>query len=602
MVLSLKWRPQSFSELEGQKPIQQILTHAVKYNSLHPALIFAGPKGTGKTSTARILAKALRCEKKTTHEPCNQCVSCQAIKDGSDMDVIEIDGASNNGVDAIRHLRDSVQYMPVSGSKRIYIIDEVHMLSQSAFNALLKTLEEPPAHVTFIMATTELRKIPSTVASRCQIFNFRPISPPIIQKRLKAICKAENIQIDDEALWLIVEQSERSMRNAQVLLDQMACFGRKKISSRMIIDALGLSHRSLLNAVLTALIQKNSERILSFMDDLALVDPQIFLDNLLVQIRNVLMIKWVKNPSWLFLMESEKEILKELAQSISSEEIHFLFDMTLKGREDLTKSFDPHITLEMILLRMSQAGQIEELLSRDVETNKQSSEAIHPRTEKSPSFSSKDVETNKQSSKAIHPRMEKSSSFSSKDVETNKQNSKAIHPRMESSSLSSKKMETNKQNSSKPVSLKKDPKQNGKHHSNTEEELHLVLGKQKTKQWIDFIQFITEKNSRFASQMKRFCVHLLQPQKAVLGYSSSALFLKEKVKDKAFQKKLEQYAFEFFKEKMKFHFVLDDSFSLPKDESQKKLVQEMEGHPVAQKIANLFQARVLSVDKHTPSK
>lgn len=534
MVLSLKWRPQSFSELEGQRPIQQILTHAIKSNSLHPALIFAGPKGTGKTSTARILAKALRCEKRTTHEPCCQCLSCKAIKEGSDMDVIEIDGASNNGVDAIRHLRDSVQYMPAGGSKRIYIIDEVHMLSQSAFNALLKTLEEPPDHITFIMATTELRKIPSTVASRCQIFNFRPISPSVIQKRLKAICKAENIQIDDESLWLIVEQSERSMRNAQVLLDQMACFGQKKISSRMIISALGLSRRSLLNAVLTALIQKKSDHILSLMDDLALVDPQIFLDNLLVQIRNILMIKLVENPSWLFLMESEKELLKELAQDISSEEIHFLFDMTLKGRQDLTKSFDPQIALEMILLRMSQAGQMEEILCRDVETVKHTS--------------GKPVEVK---------------------TEVKKKKNSVNFKKEDGGRL--------------PVSN---------------------VSKQKTssKKWEDFIQFAGEKDSRFASHLKRFSIHLLQPQKAVLGHPSSALFLKEKVKDKNFQQKLKKYGFEFFKEQIKFQFVLDEDSSLPKDESKTKLLQSAASHPVAQKISNLFQAQVLSVDKHTPSK
>ena len=535
--MSLKWRPQSFSELEGQKPIQQILTHAVKSNSLHPALIFAGPKGTGKTSTARILAKALRCENRTTHEPCNQCTSCKAIQEGSDMDVIEIDGASNNGVDAIRHLRDSVQYMPASGSRRIYIIDEVHMLSQSAFNALLKTLEEPPAHITFVMATTELRKIPSTVTSRCQIFNFRPISPPVIQKRLKAICKAENIQIDDEALWLIVEQSERSMRNAQVLLDQMACFGNKKISSQMIVNALGLSHRSLLNSVLKALILKKSDDILSLMDDLALVDPQIFLNNLVVQIRNVLMIKMVEDPSWLFLMESEKKLLKELTQDVSNEEIHFLFDMALKGREDLIKSFDPHITLEMILLRMSQAPQIEEVLSRDVLSDSLKSEK--PVLKKEP--------IKKETDQKI-------------------------------------KTPTNVQKASQFISNEKEQKG--------------------SKQWTDFIQSIESKDARFASQLKRFSVCQWTTQKVELGYPSSALFLKEKIKDKIFQKKLEEYASEFFNKKVKFHFVLDDSFSFSKGESEKekKFLKETESHPVAQKIANIFQAQVVSVDKHTSSK
>ena len=510
-VLSLKWRPQTFSEIEGQEPIQKILTHAVQSHSLHPSLIFAGPKGTGKTSTARILAKALRCEKRTSYEPCGQCPSCQSVQDGSCMDVIEIDGASNNGVDAIRHLRDSVQYLPSRGSKRIYIIDEVHMLSQSAFNALLKTLEEPPSHITFVMATTELRKIPPTVASRCQIFHFRPISPSVIQKRLKVICEAENIQIDDSALWLIVEQSERSMRNAQVLLDQMACFGRKKISSQMIVSALGLSCRSLLNSVLEAVFQKKSDRILSFMDDLALVDPQIFLNNLLIQIRNALMVKFVENPSWIFLMESEQTLLKKMTQNVSAEEIHLLFDTALKGREDLAGSFDPHIALEMILLRMSRAPQLEQTLPKEIKTD--SKQPVQP----------------------------------PKEIKT-----KAKRP----------------------------------------------------KQWSDFIQFAAKKNPRFASHVKRFSVHRSNSLEMKLSYSSSALFLKEKVKDKIFLQTLEKYALDFFGEKMKFSFALNHSPSLSAAASheQEKLLRETESNPTAQKIANLFQAQVLSVDKHTPPK
>ncbi len=526
-VLSLKWRPQNFSELEGQKPIQQILTHAVQSGSLHPALIFAGPKGTGKTSTARILAKALKCEKKTNFEPCSQCPSCHSIQHGSDVDVIEIDGASNNGVDAVRHLRDSVQYLPSSGSKKIYIIDEVHMLSQSAFNALLKTLEEPPSHVTFVMATTELRKIPPTVASRCQIFNFRPLSPAVIQKRLQVICKAENIQIDDSALWLIVEQSERSMRNAQVLLDQMACFGNKKISSHMIVSALGLSRRSLLNSVLQALIQRRSDRILSFMEDLSLVDPQIFLNSLLVQIRNILMIKLVENPSWIFLMESEKTLLKKAAQDMSIEEIHFLFDMALKGREDLAGSFDPHIALEMVLLRMSQAPQLEEVLSRSVQ---------------------------------IDP-----SSDSKRDAKPH--TAEGMKTAVESIS-----------------DLKE------------QEEGH--------KTWAGFIEFAAKNNAHFASQVKRFSVRDLSPQKITLGYPSSALFIKEKIKDEVFLQILKKYACDFFGGKIEFNFILDDSFSSAVDESQKneKLLKEAASHPMAQKIANLFHAQILSVDKHTPPK
>ena len=364
-VLSLKWRPQTFESIEGQESVQKILTHAIESDHIHPALIFSGPKGTGKTSTARILAKTLRCQKRKDFEPCNQCSSCQSIQEGHDMDVLEIDGASNNSVETIRDLKESVQYMPSSGRLRIYIIDEAHMLSQSAFNALLKTLEEPPPHVHFILATTELKKIPATVFSRCQIFHFRPLSPAVIQKKMNEICKAEKISIEDEALWMIIEQAQNSMRDALVLLDQMAGLAQGKITAENVIQVLGLTRRSVLNSVIKSLIEKDTQSILSLMEELSSADAQVFLYSLLIQIRNLLMLQLVKKPpsSLVFLIESEKDFLQTLKSKASSEDLHLLFDMCLKACEDVKKSFDPRIALEMALLRMCQAPSIEPLLA-----------------------------------------------------------------------------------------------------------------------------------------------------------------------------------------------------------------------------------------------
>ena len=301
------------------------------------------PIVTGKTSSARIVAKALRCEKRSSFEPCCECAECLSIQEGSSMDVMEIDGASHNTVETIRGLRESAQYMPSSGKKRIYIIDEVHMLSQSAFNALLKTLEEPPSHVYFILATTELRKIPATVSSRCQLFHFRPLTYSLIHSRLQTIAQAENIQIEDEALQLIVEQSQNSMRDAQVLLDQMACLNKKNITSESVIQVLGLTRKSILNDVLKSLLKKDTKHILSLMDSLSFVDPHIFLSRLLVQIRNLLMIKWIPSApsSLVFLMESEKKEFQLMAEKTSAKDVHYLFDLCLKGLEDLKKALIP---------------------------------------------------------------------------------------------------------------------------------------------------------------------------------------------------------------------------------------------------------------------
>ena len=545
-VLNLKWRPKTFAELQGQKPVQQILTQALQSDSVFPALIFSGPKGTGKTSTARILAKSLICQNKNSFEPCNTCSSCQSIQEGKDMDVIEIDGASNNGVDAIRDLKNSVHYMPVGGKKRIYIIDEVHMLSQSAFNALLKTLEEPPSHIHFIMATTELKKIPQTVSSRCQIFHFKPLSLDIIKQRLEKITSSEKIQIDEEALWLIAEQSSHSMRDAQVLLDQMACFNNKKISSQAIIDVLGLSQRSLINSVLKALIQKDTQSILSFMEEISSSNPQTFLKTLLIQMRNLLMIKLVSDSSkWVFLSDSEKEFLENLKDNVSCEEIHFLFDMCLKGLSDLSQSFDPKIALEMVLLRMSQSEKLETLLSR---------EPFFPSGEKKENPSIEKNKTDKDSKKhSIHHSNGKNNlNFPEKKI---------------------------KEKASKDVEQEVD------------------------KKWSFFIDYVQKKDFQFCSQIKHFSVYKFSETEVILGSPPSALFLKDKIKNPKFQKCLKEYLSDCFKKDIKYQFTESSSESFRKKEFEKtgknklREIKEAESHPAAQKISRLLQAQIISVDK-----
>ena len=240
-VLARKWRPQNFSELIGQDLVQVTLKNALKDNRLYPVLLFTGPRGTGKTSSARILAKALRCERKKDFIPCNECDDCISIQNSRHLDVIEIDGASNNGVEAVRELRDTISYLPSSGSWKIYIIDEVHMLSHSAFNALLKTLEEPPAHVIFIMATTERHKIPQTVLSRCQNLDFHLISPFLIKKQLEKICQKEGFSVSEDILWMISKQAQGSLRDGQSLLDQIITFCGDNSSVEKTAAFLGMS-------------------------------------------------------------------------------------------------------------------------------------------------------------------------------------------------------------------------------------------------------------------------------------------------------------------------------------------------------------------------
>jgi DNA polymerase-3 subunit gamma/tau len=368
-VIARKWRPQKFQELVGQNHISQTLSNALTHGRLPHALLFTGPRGTGKTSSARILAKSLRCPNSIDFVPCGVCDSCQEIATGRATDVIEIDGASNNGVDAIRDLREGVIFAPSSGKYKIYIIDEVHMLSTSAFNALLKTLEEPPDHVIFIMATTEVQKIPQTILSRCQRFDFRRISTRVIVDHMSFICKQDKIQAEDEALWTIARQGDGSMRDALSLLDQVITFSNGPLKTEQVVEILGLTERSLLTGVLSSMISRQPQETLKLLEKLSSsgTEPGLFMNDLLELIRTTLLIKISHDqsddskPTMLDLPDSELRFLKDLGQTCSEEDLHLLFDMALKGAGDLHRSSEPRIVLEMVLLRMSTAPQIVDL-------------------------------------------------------------------------------------------------------------------------------------------------------------------------------------------------------------------------------------------------
>ncbi len=365
-VLARKWRPQSLEELIGQNSVQRVLTNALKQNRLYPVLLFTGPRGTGKTSTARILAKTLRCLEKKNNNSCNQCQECILIQEGKSLDVIEIDGASNNGVDAIRELRNTVHYMPSKGSLKIYIIDEVHMLSNSAFNALLKTLEEPPNHVIFIMATTESHKIPQTVESRCQKLDFHLIAPLLIKEHLEKICKVEKIPLEEEALWLIAKQSEGSLRDAQSLLDQIITFCGEKISKEEIIELLGLTDTEIIFKCLESIVKRDEQQMLAVLKDLYSKgnETKLILQSLIEGLRNLLILKINPENTPPLIQTSKQEIqsLKAMCAETSYEDLHFLFDMLLKGEQEISLSFASRMVLEVLLLRVCQSPRIESIL------------------------------------------------------------------------------------------------------------------------------------------------------------------------------------------------------------------------------------------------
>jgi len=320
-ALYRKWRPQVFDDVYGQEHITSILKYETEHNKFSHAYLFCGSRGTGKTTCAKILAKAVNCESPVNGSPCNCCPSCLSIDNGSATDVLEMDAASNNGVDNIRDIRDEVVYTPTALKYRVYIVDEVHMLSGSAFNALLKTLEEPPAHVVFILATTELHKLPSTIVSRCQRFDFRRISTPVLVDRLSLIADSEGIEYTEEALRIIAKMAQGGMRDAISLLE--LCAGnRTVITPELVNDTLGSGGRESTEATVKAIATGNFDVIFSAVDAVvrSSKDISVFWQDLVAFYRDMLVIKTTsKADKYLDLTEVEAESLKKVAALFTKE-------------------------------------------------------------------------------------------------------------------------------------------------------------------------------------------------------------------------------------------------------------------------------------------
>src|SRR5208337_2128175 len=363
-VIARKWRPGTFEEVIGQPHATRTLQNAIRLDRIAHAYLFTGARGVGKTSIARILAKALNCEKGPSPIPCNQCSNCLEISKGNSVDVIEIDGASNRGIDNIRELRETVRYRPAKGRYKVYIIDEVHMLTPEAFNALLKTLEEPPPHVIFIFATTEAHKIPATILSRCQRFDFRRLSLLQIVEHLKRIISQEGADFSESILYAIAREADGSMRDAQSLLEQLLTFSGDELPEAEILDILGVIDRQSVLRTGEAILSGNAQACLDLAADVYRrgIDSRRFCQHLCDHFRNLLFVAISAGSEMgLDLPEDEKKLLKDQAAETTPESLHVYFQMLLRGVEQIRRSSMPKIALEMLLLRMTQLPKLESI-------------------------------------------------------------------------------------------------------------------------------------------------------------------------------------------------------------------------------------------------
>lgn len=387
LVFARKWRPKNFDEVIGQEHIATTLKNAISLKRVAHAYVFCGPRGIGKTSCARILAKALNCEKGPAASPCNVCNNCREISGGASLDVIEIDGASNRGIEQIRQLRENVKFAPAKARFKVYIIDEVHQITTDGFNALLKTLEEPPAHVKFIFATTQAHKVLPTILSRCQRFNFKPLTLAAIMGKLKRIIKEERLDVSEDALVYIGRAASGSMRDAESILDQMVSFHKGQVKLEAVTKVLGIVDLEALWGISQKIIERDTAGALTLIEEIINQGKDLpqFMGSLMEHFRNILVTK-ISSANADQLIDLPKDYVQrisEQAKGLNFEEIFYIFNVLVRAQESLRRALSSRVIVEVAVVRLTQRGSLcslEEILARltNLEQNLKENQVDNP--------------------------------------------------------------------------------------------------------------------------------------------------------------------------------------------------------------------------------
>lgn len=358
VALYRRWRPTVFADVVGQQHVSRTLEKAIEQDRVGHAYLFAGPRGTGKTSTAKILAKALNCEKGPTVTPCNECESCMRVNDGTSMDVFEIDAASNRGIDEIRGLRETVKFVAADGKYKVYIIDEVHMLTSEAFNALLKTLEEPPSRVVFILATTEIHKVPATIQSRCQRYDFKRISSADIEARLRYVAANSGIEADDDALAVIAREADGGMRDALSTLDQCAALAETRVTSEVVREILGLIGREYVTETIEAIASRDKKKALSLVARLMAEgkDLRELAKEMILELRSVMVFQAAGKLDGVEMYETSQEMLEKEAKYFAPSSFMPMINRLHDALGEMRWTSEPRIAMETALLDLCGLG------------------------------------------------------------------------------------------------------------------------------------------------------------------------------------------------------------------------------------------------------